>query len=67
MKTYTFWYSETYTFKAGFHANSLEEAKELIGKAFDGEIDLEELPDFWHKGKDYEMEYLAETIEEWED
>lgn len=66
-KTYTFWYSETYTYKGGFDAENLEEAKELLSKVFDGEIGIEELPEFWNKDKGYEADYSPETLEEWED
>jgi hypothetical protein len=67
MKTYTFWYSETYTYKAGFQAESLEEAKKLLNDVFDGERDINTLPEFWFKDKGYETEYSSDTIEEWDE
>ncbi len=67
-KTYTFWYTESYTYKGGFKAESLEQAQELLSQVFDdGEISVEELPEFWSKDKGYEVEYSPETLEEWED
>lgn len=67
MKTYTFWYNETHTYKGGFHAKSLEEAKELLRKAFNNDIDMNDLPDFWYKDKGYDFELAPETIEEWDE
>lgn len=67
MKTYTFWFSETYTMKAGFKANSLEEAKALINDVFEGERDVQTLPEFWMKDKGFDCEYSPETLEEWDE
>ncbi len=67
-KTYTFWYDETYTYKVGFKADSLEQAQELLSQVFDeGEFSVEQLPEFWSKDKNYEFDYAPETLEEWED
>ena len=52
MKEYVFWYDDNSTYKAGFTANSLEEAQELIDKVvIHGELLLEDLPGFWNKLK----------------
>lgn len=67
MKEYTFWYSETYTYKAGFKAENLEEATKLVNEVFEGERAIEDLPEFWNKDKGYEADYSPETLEEWED
>jgi hypothetical protein len=67
MKKYTFWYSETYTYKGGFEAESLEEAKKLLNEVFEGEMSIQELPWFWNKDKGYEADYSPETLEEVED
>ena len=68
MKTYTFWYTESYTYKGGFEAESLEQAQELLAKVFDdGELNFEDLPEFWSKDKGYDAEYSPETLEEHED
>jgi hypothetical protein len=67
MKTYTFWYSEEYTYKAGFQAESLEEATKLINEVFEGDTAIEDLPAFWSKDKGYESDYSPETLEEHED
>ena len=62
MPTYEFWYDETSTYKAWITADSLEQAKELVGQVQDGEISLDDLPDFENKSKAYEL--LIDTIEE---
>jgi hypothetical protein len=66
-KTYTFWYDETYTYKAGFTAESLEEAQKLLAEVFEGETAIEDLPGYWSKDKGYESDYAPETLEEYED
>jgi hypothetical protein len=64
MNDYTFWYSETNTYKAGFKAENFQQAQDLLSQVFDGETPIEDLPEFWSKGKDFEFEYSPETLEE---
>jgi hypothetical protein len=68
LKQYTFWYSETDTYKAGFMAANDDEAKELLAKVFDtGELSLDDLPDAWSKSKSIETEYAPETLVSYDD
>ena len=62
MPTYEFWYDETNTYKAWITADSLEQAKELVGQVQDGKLDMEDLPDFENRSKAYEL--LIDTVEE---
>ena len=67
MREYTFWYSETDTYKAGFMAANDEEAKELLRKVFEaGELSLDDLPSAWSKSKAYETDYSPETLDSYE-
>ena len=67
MKDYSFWYSETYTYKAGFRAENKEQAEALLKNVFEGMEGVRELPDFWENDKGYDAEYSPETLTEWED
>jgi hypothetical protein len=62
MPAYEFWYEENNTYKAWIIADSLEHAKELIDQVQEGEISLEDLPDFANRSKAYEL--LIDTVEE---
>lgn len=64
MARYTVWYSETYTYKAWFEAESKEHAQELLEQVRGSEIDVEELPEFGNKDKNYELDIAVETLEE---
>ncbi len=64
MAKYTVWYSETYTYKAWFEADSMEHAQELLGQVRDSEIEVEELPEFGNKDKNYELDVAVESLEE---
>lgn len=64
MATFTFWYSETYTYKTWFEADNEEHARELLRQVEDGELSVEELPQEGSKDKGYEMEIAYETLEE---
>lgn len=55
MPEFTFWYTETQGYRAWFTADSLEQARELLGKVECGELDMEELPEFGSKTKYYEL------------
>lgn len=57
MTTFEFWYSETYTFKGFFEADSQAEADEMLedvreGRGLMGDI----LPNFSYGDKGYEIE-----------
>ena len=62
MPAYEFWYEENNTYKAWFTADTLEHAKALMDQVQEGEISLDDLPDFENKSKAYEL--LIDTIEE---
>jgi hypothetical protein len=62
MPTYEFWYEENNTYKAWITADTKEAAKALLDQVQEGEISLEDLPDFENKSKAYEL--LIDTIEE---
>jgi len=64
MPTFEFWYDETYTYKAWFDAENLEEAKKLLDKVTDGEISIDQLPEFGNKDKGYKVSFEHATIEE---
>lgn len=70
MKDFVFWYSEDTAYKAGFEAETLEEAQSLLEAHFRGDSrsesfgDLEELPGFWSKIKGNDYDYAPETLEE---
>lgn len=63
MATFSFWYDETETHKAWFEADSIEHARELIEQVRQCELDIEELPNFVNKSKDYGIDIALETIE----
>jgi hypothetical protein len=62
MPAYEFWYEENNTYKAWITADTLEHAKALLDQVQEGEISLEDLPDFENRSKAYEL--LIDTIEE---
>ena len=64
MATFSFWYSETYTNKGFFEADSEEQAQELLGKVQYGELGLEDLPSWGFKDKGYDFEAEPSTLEE---
>lgn len=55
-KQYTFWYDEIYTYKAWFEAKDDAEAQRLYDKVFMGEMDIEDLPGFGKKDKEYQVD-----------
>jgi hypothetical protein len=63
MKTYTFWYTEEVTYKAGFQAESLEHAKELLLGLQRGEANVDDLPEFWNSTKGVGTEISLDTLE----
>ena len=52
-----FWYSEEIVYKAFFTAESEEQAKSLMKQLEDGEITTDDLPDFYSKSKNYEVNF----------
>jgi len=56
MKTYTFMYSETDTYRGYFEAESIEEAKKLLEQVEEGVWSISDLPKFGANGKDYVYE-----------
>lgn len=56
MPTYEFWYDETYTTKGWFTANEAEEAENLLAKLANGDISIDDLPEFGKKDKNYTLE-----------
>jgi hypothetical protein len=55
MPEYEFWYNEEYTYKAWFTAETKEEAERLMSLVDTGELDIEDLPKFGKKDKNYEI------------
>lgn len=55
-KEYVFWYSETYTRKAWFTADTPEEAVAMLESVQESETEIEELPNFGQKDKSYELD-----------
>jgi hypothetical protein len=62
MPTYEFWYNETYTYKAWFTAEDKDQALKMIESVEQGNLDIEDLPEFGKKDKNYEIE--LDAIEE---
>lgn len=50
-----FWYAEEIVNKAYFTAKSKEEGEELLRQLNDGEISIDDLPNFYSKNKNYEV------------
>jgi hypothetical protein len=64
MKEYSFWYSETYTFKGWFEAESLEQARELLDQVQLAEVDLTDLVGFGFKDKAFDLEVDLSSVED---
>lgn len=64
MAEFTFWYSESATYRAFFKADSLEEATELLRQVNDGERMLEDLPEFDEKQKGNDIDIDVDGLEE---
>ena len=64
MATYELWYSESYTYKAWFTADSKEQAVKLLQQVQDGDIQIEDLPDFDKKDKGYELDIEPSEVGE---
>lgn len=64
MPTYEIWYSESYTYKAWFDADSKEEAVNLLEQVQNGELMIDDLPEFGNKDKGYELDFAPSEVEE---
>ena len=67
MPDYSFWYTESYDYKGWFTADDMEHACELLDKVMEGELNIEQLPNWGNKDKGYEIELSPETLEEIEE
>lgn len=54
-KTYSFWYSEVFSHRGYFKADSIQEADEMLRLVNNGDISLNDLPAFKSKGVEYEL------------
>lgn len=66
MKDYTAWMNVTEEWKVSFQANNLEEAKEILRKLNNDELDPDDVPEYFEKNKGIEKEYVVDTLEEWD-
>lgn len=64
MPTYELWYSESYTYKAWFDADNKEEAIKLLEKVQNGDLIIDDLPEFGRKDKGYELDIEPSEVEE---
>jgi hypothetical protein len=65
MPEFEIWYSETYTYKAWFSADSKEQAIELLEAVQQGDLDLEsDITGFSRKDKGYELDLEPLSVEE---
>jgi hypothetical protein len=65
MPEFEIWYSETYTYKAWFSADSKEQAIEVLEAVQQGDLDLEsDLTGFDRKDKGYELDLDPLSVEE---
>jgi hypothetical protein len=64
MNEYTIWYSQTETFKGHFKAENKERAIELLNQLKEGEIDFDDLRDWFEKSKDYSLDLDPASVEE---
>lgn len=67
MAEFVFWYDETITYKAGFEADSLEDAMKQLDETFNsglGLTDKSHLTGYWSKFKGYEASFDPDTVEE---
>lgn len=54
-KNYSFWYSEVFSHRGYFKADSIQEADEMLRLLNAGDIGLDDLPSFKSKGVEYEL------------
>jgi hypothetical protein len=60
-KIYSFWYSEVFSHRGYFKADSIQEADEMLRLLNAGDIGLDDLPSFRSKGVEHEL--VAEQAE----
>jgi hypothetical protein len=65
-KLYSFWYTESDTFKGYFRAEDKAQARALLLRIQNGELDTTDLADWDSKSKDYALELDIDTLEELE-
>jgi hypothetical protein len=64
MPKYTFWHNVEEAWKAGFTADSVEHAQQLLEMVEDGEMDMADLPDYWERNKGLDMVIDTASLEE---
>ena len=64
LKEFVFWYTEEETLKAGFEAESLEEAEQLLRRLQAGEIGFDDFQGLWQKPKDNGLYVGFDTLQE---
>lgn len=64
MKEYTIWYSQTETFVGYFKATDKEEAIAKLKQLKAGEIDFDDIRDWFEKSKDWVLELDPNDVEE---
>lgn len=64
MPDYTFWHNVEEAWKAGFTADSVEHAQQLLEAVENGEMELTDLPDYWEKNKGIETLIDTSSLEE---
>jgi hypothetical protein len=65
MPTYEFWYTEEVIYKAGFEAESYEQAEGLLIELQNGVIATTELPEFGNTIKGSELQIGLDTLYEY--
>lgn len=67
MAEFVFWYDETITYKAGFEADSYEDALSQLEETFNyklGLTDNSHLKGYWSKLKGIDVNYDSNALEE---
>jgi hypothetical protein len=64
MKRYSVWMDVTETWKVYFEAQDLEQAKQILRDLETGEVDTEDVPEYFEKNKGIEKHYALDTLEE---
>ena len=62
-KHYQFWYNVEEAWKASFTANSLEEAEALLEQVENGDINLDELPNYYERNKGLDTSIDTASLE----
>jgi hypothetical protein len=64
MPEFEIWYSETYTYKAWFQADSKEQAIEMLEAVDQGETQIDDLAGFGNKDKGYDFDLEPLSVKE---